>query len=206
MNLVLGLLVLAASSTSVWAGITNPEGGLWAGLRNVITGQPNTAHVSATSVAFATALAATGTTGGTATTSYAGVGGDRGAILATARDWLGVPYRWGGNTRAGVDCSGLVKAVYGAHGITLPRVSAAQALVGKRVSVSTAQPADLVYFGTPAHHVAIMLGGGQCLHAPNAGGVVRIESLASIAKSLPGSPVSVRNVVGNAAPSEDVAT
>lgn len=218
-NLVLGLLVLGGGSVAVWSGITDPEGGMWAGLRNVIAGVGNVKHVSATTAALAQQVAYIGSgtagagdsaggdpvvtptayRGGGGTTAppaapaapapaganhysaitgtWSGGGGRRGAIVSTARTWLGVPYRYGGTTRTGVDCSGFAQAVYGANGIRLPRVAAAQALKGRRVSAAAAQPGDLVAFGAPAHHVGIYLGGGQMIHAPHTGTKVRVESV-----------------------------
>jgi cell wall-associated NlpC family hydrolase len=234
MNLVLGLLVLGGSAAAVWAGITDPEGGVWAGLRNVVQAAPNVKHTSAVSAAFVSDLATlAGTPGpasgqgghsaGATATAYtppaadpstpppaganhysaitgtwgsdapAAGSGVRSSIIATARGWLGTPYRWGGTTRAGVDCSGFVQNVYAAHGIKLPRVSAAQAGAGRHVSAAKAQPADLVFFGVPAHHVGIVLGGGNMIHAPKPGGRVRVERIAG---AVPGSPVLYRNVVG----------
>lgn len=225
MNLVLGLLALGGSTIAVWAGITDPEGGVWAGLRNVIAAQPNAKHVSTTSAGFIQSIAAvmppSSGSGGSATptayvapaggssstpppptgsNSYSAItgtwgsgaptgGGTRAAIVATAREWIGVPYRWGGNTRAGVDCSGLTRAVFGAHGIKLPRVSAAQATKGRKASAAQAQPGDLVAFGAPVHHVGIYIGGGQMIHAPHTGTRVRVEAV-----RFGGSPVWYRSL------------
>lgn len=207
MNLVLGLVLFTASSISVWDGITNPTGGVWAGLRNIFNGQGNVSASGApgaTLTAFLTSEAAghaSAAPGAIPTPSQAGgASGNRLSIVTEAQHWLGVPYAWGGNTRKGIDCSGLVQQVYRAHGINLPRVAAAQAAKGTRVKVAEAQPADLVFFGVPAHHVGIYMGGGTLLHAPHPGTVVRTESVASVAASMPGSPVAYRNVVGNAAP------
>lgn len=209
MNLVLGLLVLGGATTAVWAGIADPEGGVWAGLRNAITGIPNTKHdATATAAAFISTIVPTssGSSGGaTAAGDPAAVapitpapvagGGTRATIVNTARGWLGVPYRWAGTTRAGVDCSGLVQAVYKANGITLPRTAALQQTRGFGEAANFAQAGDLVFFGAPAHHVGIYLGGGLMLHAPHTGTVVRVEAVASVAGSLPGSPVTYRDVI-----------
>lgn len=107
-------------------------------------------------------------------------------ILAASGGWLGVKYRWAGASRAGVDCSGLTMNVYRAAGILLPHNSAAQALLGRKVSQGQAQPGDLVFFGKVViSHVGIWLGGGMVRHAPHTGTVVRDESLSSIAGTVP---------------------
>lgn len=208
-NLPLGLLVLTGGAVAAWAGITDPEGGVFAGLRNIVSGAPNVKHASTTAAAFISSIVPGGT-GGAAPADPGALGtspesgtptGTRAAIIATAQSWLGVPYAWGGHDRHGVDCSGLVAQVYGAHGINLAPPAAAQQLRGK--STVFPQPADLVFFGYPASHVGIVLDGGSgrtVIHSPHPGAVVRIETVDSIAKSLPGEPVTFRNVLGNPAP------
>jgi cell wall-associated NlpC family hydrolase len=66
---------------------------------------------------------------------------------------------------------------YGKAGITLPRTSSAQSTFGKAVSRSQLQPGDLVFFGSPVHHVGIYLGDGKMVHAPDTGDVVKISPL-----------------------------
>ncbi len=95
-------------------------------------------------------------------------------VIATAKQYLGVPYVWGGTDPSGFDCSGFVGYVYRSVGISLPRVSSAQQNAGTRISVSQVQPGDLVFQGSPAHHVGIYIGGGQYIHAPQTGDVVKI--------------------------------
>lgn len=96
------------------------------------------------------------------------------AVIANAKQYLGVPYVWGGSTPSGFDCSGFVSYVYRSVGISLPRTSSAQQNVGTRISLNQLQPGDLVFRGTPAYHVGIYIGGGQYIHAPQTGDVVKI--------------------------------
>lgn len=93
-----------------------------------------------------------------------------------ARQQLGVPYRWGGSSPSGFDCSGLVSWVYGRLGVGLPHNAAALYGVGRRVRLSSMRPGDLVFF-SGLGHVGIYIGGGQFVHAPHTGDVVRISSL-----------------------------
>jgi cell wall-associated NlpC family hydrolase len=98
------------------------------------------------------------------------------AVIAYAKQFLGVPYVWGGTTPSGFDCSGFTSYVYRSVGINLPRVSRDQQNVGTRISPSQVQPGDLVFRGSPAYHVGIYIGGGQYIHAPQTGDVVKIAS------------------------------
>ncbi|WP_040206400.1 C40 family peptidase [Neobacillus jeddahensis] len=97
-------------------------------------------------------------------------------IIATAKQYLGVPYVWGGTTPSGFDCSGFTSYVFRAVGIGLPRVSRDQQNVGTRISPSQVQPGDLVFKGSPAYHVGIYIGGGLYIHAPQTGDVVKIAA------------------------------
>ncbi|MDN3017647.1 NlpC/P60 family protein [Paenibacillus sp. BSR1-1] len=101
--------------------------------------------------------------------------GDASAVIAYAKQFLGVPYVWGGSTPSGFDCSGFTSYVFrNAAGINLPRVSRDQQNVGTRISPSQVQPGDLVFRGNPAYHVGIYIGNGQYIHAPQTGDVVKI--------------------------------
>ena len=93
-----------------------------------------------------------------------------------ALHYLGVPYVWGGSTPSGFDCSGLVMYVYAQLGISLPHYTVAQYHMGVAVSRSQLQPGDLVFFDGLGH-VGIYIGGGQFIHAPHTGDVVKISSL-----------------------------
>ena len=79
-------------------------------------------------------------------------------VLAEGRKYFGIMYKWGGNTPAGFDCSGYTQYVYGQLGISLPRTAAAQQAAA--TPVGTPQPGDLVFWGSPAHHVGIYAGDG----------------------------------------------
>jgi cell wall-associated NlpC family hydrolase len=114
----------------------------------------------------------------------AGPGHPEAATIAL--HYLGVPYLWGGaSPSTGFDCSGLVMYVYAQIGISLPHYAAAQYQLGTPVSRDQLQPGDLVFFDA-LDHVAIYIGGGQFVHAPQTGDVVKITSLSDFGDSYVG--------------------
>lgn len=94
-------------------------------------------------------------------------------IVATARTFFGIPYVWGGTSRAGLDCSGLVFLVMKANGISSPRTAATLAVWSRRITAAQAQPGDLVFWGSPAYHVGIYIGNGRIIDAHTYGTVVQ---------------------------------
>lgn len=100
-------------------------------------------------------------------------------LLGAYHEWDGVPYRYGGMSQDGVDCSGLVFRVFDdLYDRRLPRTTQALLTTGQKVSRAALQPADLVFFRTSwkDRHVGIYLGQGKFMHASTSRGVM-ISSL-----------------------------
>jgi peptidoglycan DL-endopeptidase CwlO len=99
-----------------------------------------------------------------------------GGAVGIAMQYLGVPYVWGGASPSGFDCSGFVMYVFAQVGVSLPHHAASQFNYGVAVSRDELQPGDLVFFDGLGH-VGIYIGGGQFVHAPHTGDVVKISSI-----------------------------
>lgn len=96
-----------------------------------------------------------------------------------AKEYLGVPYVWGGTTPTGFDCSGLVQYVYAQFNINTTRTTYTQVYEGEYVPKENLTVGDLVFFGdiSSPHHVGIYIGNRQFIHAPQTGDVVKISNL-----------------------------
>jgi cell wall-associated NlpC family hydrolase len=101
------------------------------------------------------------------------------AIIATAKEYIGTPYLWGGITPAGFDCSGFVQYVFAHNGIMLQRVSSDQSKNGNEVTYGNLMPGDLVFFSMNENgvvsHVGLYIGNDQFIGSENSG--VRIVTL-----------------------------
>jgi peptidoglycan DL-endopeptidase CwlO len=113
-----------------------------------------------------------------ASVEYDGPASGRAAIaVREAYRQLGKPYRWGAAGPDRFDCSGLTMWVWGKAGVSLPHSSRAQFRHGVHVSKSQLRPGDLVFYGSPIHHVGIYVGGGRYIAAPRTGDVVGFRNV-----------------------------
>ena len=109
--------------------------------------------------------------------SYEGTISQR--ALQQAKEYLGIPYVWGGETPSGFDCSGLVKWAYKLQGKDISRTTYTQIYEGIHVDIQNIQEGDLIFFSnkTENDHVAIYNGNGTMLQAPHTGDVVKISDV-----------------------------
>ena len=109
-------------------------------------------------------------------------GAPRAVEVALAQQ--GDPYRWAASGPDAFDCSGLVMYAYAAAGRSLPHSSRSLRGMTRSLSADELQPGDLVFGGSPVHHVGIYIGNGQMVHAPHSGDVVRVASIYSTSKPV----------------------
>ncbi|HZD99420.1 MAG TPA: NlpC/P60 family protein [Micromonosporaceae bacterium] len=102
--------------------------------------------------------------------------GRGGKVVAFAYDQLGKPYVWGADGPGSYDCSGLVEAAYHSVGVSLPHNAAMQYHAISHISRSQLSPGDLVFYSNLGH-VAIYIGGGMVIHAPQPGENVKKASV-----------------------------
>jgi peptidoglycan DL-endopeptidase CwlO len=105
-------------------------------------------------------------------------------VLAFAREQIGKPYVWGATGPDSYDCSGLTQAAWKAAGVSLPRTTYDQVNAGTTVSLTDAQPGDLIFFYDDISHVGIYIGNGMMIHAPKPGAYVREESIYYAGESI----------------------
>ncbi|KAA3630299.1 MAG: peptidase P60 [Proteobacteria bacterium] len=137
---------------------------------------PRAARLPIVAALLALVLAGCASTGGRAP-------GDAVAqkLMAHYGTWHGTPYRYGGGTRRGVDCSGFVQATMrGVFGVQVPRSTEDQARAGRRVGRGSLTSGDLVFFKTGwfKYHVGVYVRDGRFIHASESRGVIE-SSLSS---------------------------
>ena len=101
-------------------------------------------------------------------------------ILDTAKQYIGTPYCWGGETARCFDCSGFIQYVYNKNGIEVSRTADEQLRSMTIIPRDEAQEGDLVFFvyrNGYAHHVGIYVGNNMILHSPRPGKKVRLEEI-----------------------------
>ena len=192
MALALSFLLFAAGGTLIWSGVTDAKGGPLGLLGSVLRGEQTPKLKAAYSGG---ASGSTSGTGGKSEKTSApppagGGGGGAGAgIVAEAQRQLGKPYVWGGNGPLVFDCSGLAIWCLNHGGGLHIADTTAEGLRHMGKSVSSPAAGDIVFFGLPATHCGIYVGGGRMINAPNSRSVVRYDSV-----SRP-SPTSYRRFV-----------
>ncbi|MDH3227012.1 MAG: NlpC/P60 family protein [Thermoleophilia bacterium] len=107
-------------------------------------------------------------------------GGGNSAAVALALEQLGVPYKWAGASPSeGFDCSGLLSYVYGKLGKSVPHYTGAIWASFPKVPREQLQPGDIVFYRADLGHAGMYMGGGQYVHAPQTGDVVKVTSMSS---------------------------
>jgi cell wall-associated NlpC family hydrolase len=135
------------------------------------------------------------------------------AVVDAALDYKGVPYVLGGESKSGIDCSGLVQAAFGTLGVDVPRTVHEQKVLGEKVdSLKDAEPGDLIVLNG-GDHIAIYMGNDTVIHAPYPGRTVSVQKAwfddsdittirrivpasADVATSAPGSVSSAASLAG----------
>ena len=178
-------------------------------------GAASTASATGSDAEFASTLSSltSAATAGTDTGASGGAAAD-GKVLDAVQKYLGLPYIWGGNDPAqGLDCSSFVQNVYKDLGHTLPRVTWDQMNSGTEVSsMAEAQPGDLL-FSHDGGHVAIYLGNGKAVDAPQPGQTIAIRdawetdaNVTTIRRILPTESAGAASTAGAAGLSDLVAS
>lgn len=104
---------------------------------------------------------------------------ERSLFIKVVKSFLGVPYKLGGNTVRGIDCSAFVKKVYEIFDVSLPRTAREQSLIGKKIDRNSLQEGDLVFFKTRRDHVGIYVGNNQFVHLSYSSRQAKVDNLDS---------------------------
>lgn len=193
-----GLGLMAGGLVLGYAGLNDPPGGPVGVLKDILSGKTPTPGIQLVTPAINAGVQVGNVVGGTNSVTGAGAAagaaisgavasGSRGQILSVARSYLGVKYVFGGASRKGVDCSGLVLIAYrDGAGIKLPHRATSQAGRGRRITRAQVLPGDLVAWGVPGNypHIALAIDADQIIVAPHTGTVVQYQKLWQ--KAVPG--------------------
>lgn len=118
---------------------------------------------------------------GVSSSAGAPVSADDNRMMDIIEAWIGTPYRYGGETKNGVDCSGFTQAVFREMGVSIPRTASTQAEAAEKVQPGELRFGDIIFFNTSGggiSHCGIYIGDGFFVHASARRGVVR-QSLAN---------------------------
>jgi hypothetical protein len=165
--------MVSAGAYLVYAGINDVP--LLPGLRSLVKGEKPKGSDRDHSASWT--LAGYGTDGGSVLFGTGGTSPTGSALVSAARKYLGVPYRWGGNTPSGLDCSGLVQLSFRDIGVPdCPRTSLQQSQWRKVRKVSAPAAGDLLW---KPGHIAIATGPSSLIEAPKPGDVVSERAIYS---------------------------
>jgi peptidoglycan DL-endopeptidase CwlO len=160
----------AAASSSDPSGSSSGGSGSGSGSASHSSSSGGSSSRSSTSSSSRSSSAPSSGTGATSSAARQAV--------AYAKAQLGKPYIWGAEGPRGFDCSGLTMMAWRSAGVSIPRVSGAQYGIGRHInSMSALEPGDLVFFGSPIHHVGMYAGNGTMIEAPYTGASVRYHSI-----------------------------
>ena len=165
---------MAASKASIERSLAEQQR-LLSSLKAEERARLNRARQAAAKAARAAALRASRSRAVDLPTYNGPASGRAGEAVREAYRQLGKPYSWGASGPNAFDCSGLTMWAWGHAGVSLPHSSQAQYNSGRHVSRSDLQPGDLVFYGSPIHHVGIFIGGSNMISAPHSGDVVKIQ-------------------------------
>lgn len=214
-NLLLKELGILGAGTATGAAVGGGPGALIGALMSI----PSMLHAASGT------KGSTGLGGGASTSTSAsslGASSNYGSlVVGIASTQLGVPYSWGGGNNngptpgmgsgkntVGFDCSSFTRFVMSKAGVILPRTAHEQEKCGIKINPKDAQPGDLLFWsdgGGPAHHVAIYVGGGMMIQAPQTGGnvervSVNLDGVSSCSRVLDGATgtASIGNLLDSA--------
>jgi cell wall-associated NlpC family hydrolase len=174
-----GIGMMAAGSVLAYSGVNDPVGGPIGVVRDILQGKTPTPGVQVVTAPSAAGTTTPGTSSGEGVPDRNIPAGVRSKVIAIARTYLGVPYRFGGTSRQGIDCSGLVLVSYrDGAGIKLPHLATAQAARGRKIPREQAQPGDLAAYGAPGNypHIGLIIDAQTGIFAPTWGKVVQYQT------------------------------